>query len=204
MRDDAPSTKRFVFVPALLFLAILTFGISVAICESRVTRMLDALSPTTESTSLPTPEPTSVPTRVLYGNEFSQMTKAEYEWYLRNESGLGPQGIQNALANFAFNQGQARRWIERETHWQSVDDFAANVARINADGVLTAEEFIQECFTYSQWERKLKAAREYVIEFRAFDRETVETNHLDDLQLMASIHLELVNETKAACRQKGF
>ena len=132
------------------------------------------------------------------------MTKAEYEWYLRNESGLTEQGIEGSLANFEFNQGQLRRWHERETHWTSVDDFNAYVNRAMADGVMSLDEFTDACITHPQWESKLQAARDYVIEFRQFDRETVELNNLSDLQDHAESGLQTLAETKTLCREHGL
>ncbi len=148
--------------------------------------------------------PFTPPTRELSPQEYAQMTKAEYEAYLRNESGLTEEGIEGSLANFEFNQGQIRRWHEREKHWSSVDAFLANVDRINADGVMTLEEVVQECTTYAHWESRLTAARDYVIEFRQFDPETVKTNNLDDLQDRAEWHLDLVQKTKTLCREQGL
>lgn len=156
------------------------------------------------SSSTSEPAAISTPTRELSPQEYSRMTRDEYEWYLRNESGLNERQIQGSLDNFEFNQGQLRRWYERETHWGSVDTFNAYVNRTLADGVTSLDEFTDACLTHPQWVGKLEAARDYVIEFRQFDPETVELNNLSDLQEHAENGLQTLAETKKICAEQGL
>ncbi len=131
------------------------------------------------------------------------MTRDEYEMWLREESGYTQKQIEGSLANFQENQSGLLRWYEREEHWASVDDYNAYVNRFMADGVASLDEFIDACITLPQWEKKLTAARDYVIEYRRVDPHTVEVNHLSDLQQLAEIGLQTVAETKTACAEQG-
>ena len=115
-------------------------------------------------------------TRELSPQEYSRMTREQYELYLRNESGLNQRQIEGSLENFAFNQGQLLRWYAREGHWANVDAYDAYVNGAMADGVMSLDEFNDACVTHPQWEQQLTAARDYVIEFRQFDAHSVEVN----------------------------
>ena len=189
-------------IPILLFVALVITVIGFATCTNTPER------PRTQTPStVPTSEPTAIPipNRDLSPQEYSRMTRDEYEWYLRNESGLNQRQIEGSLENFAFNQGQLRRWYAREGHWANVDAYDAYVNRAMADGVMSLDEFNDACITHPQWEQQLTAARDYVIEFRQFDTHSVEVNpELPLLQQQAENGLLTIAETKATCREQGF
>ena len=148
---------------------------------------------------------TTESTRDLSPQEYSRMTRDEYEWYLRNESGYTQKQIDGSLDNFAFNQGQLLRWYAREGHWANVDAYDAYVNGAMADGVMSLDEFNDACVTHPQWEQQLTAARDYVIEFRQFDSHSVEVNpELPLLQQHAENGLQTIAETKVTCAEQGM
>lgn len=200
MQNQGPPNKVDFFItsaiPSMLgifLLPLVTIGVIAVIVSPFTTPSTNDAPITTEST------------RELSPQEFSRMSKAEYEVWLREESGYTQRQIEGSLANFEENQSGLLRWYAREGHWANVDAYDAYVNRAMADGVMSLDEFNDACITHPQWEQQLTAARDYVIEFRQFDAHTVEVNpELPLLQRQAENGLQTIAETKATCREQGF
>lgn len=150
-------------------------------------------------TSSPVPTPVSGCTGfVISGGEFATLTKSAFEQRLR-KAGCSEVQIANSLSSFDQDKARQARWVEQWDHWANVDAFMASMKEINADRVIDKDESARICFLLDQWKAQMKEARDYVVDYRKADSETVEKNPgLQNLQAEAERAMAVL--TKIECK----
>ena len=109
--------------------------------------------------------------------------------YERLEAALG-------LEDDPEDEARLARWKERTEHWANVNAFLSSVKAISADRVIDKEESARICQLMPQWQAQLSAARDYVVNYRNVEPDTVEKNGLGILENEANRGLNLLFETK--------
>lgn len=74
------------------------------------------------------------------------------------------------------DQERAERWKEQYTHWENVDAFNASMKDISADRVIDKNESARICFVLPQWKAQLRAAQDYVADYRKVEPTIVSKN----------------------------
>ena len=95
------------------------------------------------------------------------------------------------------DEARIARWKEQWDHWPNIDAFKANVEAFTADRVIDREELDRICFVMPQWEKQLRAARDYVVNYRQVEPDTAEENPgLGNLEAEAERGLALLANTE--------
>ena len=169
--------------------------------KAKAIQTVGEATPIPTSTPIPTRIPTATPVSgcpglIISGSEFAAMTKSEFEQKLRRE-GCSQQQISNMLTTYDDDKERQARWVEQWDHWANVDAFAASMKEINADRVIDKDESARICFLLDQWTTQMEEARDYVVNYRKVEPDTVEKNSgLGNLQTEAERGLALLAEVK--------
>ena len=108
--------------------------------------------------------------------------------YLRIKSALG-------LENSPEEEARLSRWNQRTEHWANLRVFLSSTKANTAGGVFDEEESGRICSQLPQWQGQLAAAQAYVLEYRAAEPATVQSNPvLRDLESEASRGLALLSQ----------
>ena len=94
------------------------------------------------------------------------------------------------------DEARLERWKEQYIHHENVNAFIASTKGISADRVIDKDESARICFLLPQWENQLKAASDYVSDYRRVEPDTVRKNGLDRLESQADDGLALLAEVK--------
>lgn len=75
-----------------------------------------------------------------------------------------------------IDEARNNRWREQWDHWDNIDAFTDEMAKISADGTIYKDEMTVLCANLSKWKNEMRAARDYVNEYRRIDPDTVAKN----------------------------
>ena len=96
---------------------------------------------------------------------------------------------------------ETERWQEQWEHWKNIDAFQALIQEVNVDRIIDKEELDRICFALEQWTEQMTAAKQYVKEYREFNRTRASLPSIHKIEEEADRILELLNQ--AECLKGG-
>ena len=94
------------------------------------------------------------------------------------------------------------RWKKTFTHYDTIEAFQQFIDDINADRIISKEEFAHICFALDQWKAQHQAALDHVTEYRRVGPETVTENSglIEGLEREAQRALNLLDQLEVECK----